>query len=82
MTADDEATILRLVAAGVGLSLLPTFMVEEARARGEVAVAPAPGTRVALSFVWRPRDGSLPLVQPLLDALPDIWGAPGGGGRR
>ncbi len=49
-------------------------MVEEARARGQALLAPAPGTRIAVSFVWRARDESLPRVQPLLDALREVWG--------
>jgi DNA-binding transcriptional LysR family regulator len=76
VTADDEATILRLVAAGVGLSLLPAFMVEEASARGEAAMATAPDARVALSLVWRARDRSQPLLRPVLEAARAIWDGP------
>jgi DNA-binding transcriptional LysR family regulator len=76
VTADDEATILRLVAAGVGISLLPAFMVEEARARGEVAAVRSPGARLALSFVWRDGDAAGPRLRPVLEALDDIWPGP------
>jgi DNA-binding transcriptional LysR family regulator len=77
VAADDEVTLLRLVAAGAGLSLVPAFMAAEAEAKGEVVRVPAPGAEVALSFVWRGRDGSAPLLEPVLAALRGIWGLAG-----
>ncbi len=73
VTADDESTILRLVAAGAGLSLLPTFLVKEAAAKGLVLPVRVPDTDIELSFVWRVRDQASPWVQPLLEALVQIW---------
>lgn len=73
VTADDEATILRLVSAGIGLSLLPAIMVEEAEARGQVLAVRGSGEEIELSFVWRARDQASPLVRPVVEALGRIW---------
>jgi DNA-binding transcriptional LysR family regulator len=73
VTADDESTILRLVSAGIGISLLPAFMVEEAEAAGEVMAWRGTGTDIELGFVWRTRDDGSPLVRPLVQALQAIW---------
>jgi DNA-binding transcriptional LysR family regulator len=73
LTADDETTILRLVAAGIGLSLLPAFMVEEAESQGRVTAVRGSGADIELSFVWRARDGGAPLVRPVMEALRRIW---------
>lgn len=74
ITADHEETILRLVAAGVGLSLLPAVMVERAAAAGEAIAIEVPGAASDLSFVWRSRDDESPFVRPVLDALRRVWG--------
>ena len=49
------AMILRLVASGAGLGLVPRFAVTEALERGEVADAPWPGPPPSLSMIWRRR---------------------------
>ncbi len=73
VTADDESTILRLVAAGIGLSLLPSFMVEEAEAKGQVMAVRGSGAEIELWFVWRARDQSSPTLRPVVEALRTIW---------
>jgi DNA-binding transcriptional LysR family regulator len=73
VTADDESTILRLVSAGIGLSLLPAFLVEEARAEGQVIAVRGSGAHIELGFVWRARDEGSPLVRPVVEALRRIW---------
>lgn len=73
VTADDESTILRLVASGIGISLLPAFLVEEAEAKGQVVAVRGSGADLELSFVWRARDQGSPLVRPVLEALKRIW---------
>lgn len=74
VTADHEATILRLVCAGVGLSLLPAVLVERAASNGEAIAIRVPGAASDLSFVWDPRDDDSPFVRPVLEALRSIWG--------
>jgi len=74
VTADDEATILRLVGAGAGLSLLPAFLVREAEANGQVVLVRPAAAEIELSFVWRAREGSSPVVRPLVEALRALWG--------
>jgi DNA-binding transcriptional LysR family regulator len=73
VTADDESTILRLVSAGIGLSLLPAFMVEEAEAKGQVMAVCGSGAEIELGFVWRARDEGSPLVRPVVEALRKVW---------
>ncbi len=73
VTADDESTILRLVSAGIGLSLLPALLVDEARAEGQVIAVRGSGARIELGFVWRARDQGSPLVRPVVEALRRIW---------
>lgn len=73
VTADHEDTILRLVCAGVGLSLLPAVMVERAASKGEAIAIRVPDAASDLSFVWRPQDAQSPLVRPVLEALRSIW---------
>jgi DNA-binding transcriptional LysR family regulator len=76
VTADDESTTLRLVSAGIGLSLLPAFMVEEAEAAGQVVALRGTGTDIELGFVWRARDEASPLVRPVVQALRTVWPEP------
>jgi DNA-binding transcriptional LysR family regulator len=73
VTADHEATLLRLVAAGVGLTLLPSFMVEEAEAQGEVWAERAARGELELLLAWRAGDEGSPLLRPVLDAVRKIW---------
>lgn len=73
VTADDEATVLRLVSAGIGLSLLPAFLVDEAAAAGQALALRGTGADVELAFVWRARDEGSPFVRPLVEALERIW---------
>lgn len=73
VTADHEETILRLVAAGVGLSLLPAVTVARAVSSGEAIAIPAPGAASDLCFVWRPRDDGSPFLRPVLEALGRVW---------
>ncbi len=73
VTADDESTILRLVSAGIGLSLLPAFLVDEAEAKGQVVAVRGTGADLELGFVWRARDEGSPLVRPVVEALRRIW---------
>lgn len=72
ITADHETTLLRLVAAGVGLTLLPSVLVEEATLRGEVWPAHVTESDIALLFAWRGADGD-PLLRSVLDALRKVW---------
>lgn len=74
VTADHEATILRLVCAGVGLSLLPAVMVERAAASGEAIAIRVPGATSDLSFAWHIRDDDSPTLRPVREALRAIWG--------
>ena len=73
VTADDESTLLRLVAAEAGLSLLPSFLVDEGRAKGEVVALREPQSEIALSFVWRARDERSPLLAPVIEAVRRVW---------
>ncbi len=74
VTADDESTILRLVSAGIGVSLLPAFLVEEAQREGQAVAVRGAGADIELSFVWRARDAGSPLLRPVVEALRSIWG--------
>jgi DNA-binding transcriptional LysR family regulator len=76
VTADDESTILRLVSSGIGLSLLPAFLVEEAEAKGQVLAVHGSGAEIELSFIWRAADSASPRVRPVVEGLAAIW-APG-----
>ncbi|GAU85624.1 substrate-binding domain-containing protein [Bosea sp. BIWAKO-01] len=49
------AMIVRLVASGAGIGLVPHFAVAEALERGEIAGAPWPGPPPSLSMIWRRR---------------------------
>ncbi len=73
VTADDESTILRLVSAGIGISLLPSFLVEEAEAKGQALAVRGSGADIELSFGWRARDAGSPLLRPVVEALRRIW---------
>jgi DNA-binding transcriptional LysR family regulator len=71
--ADHESTLLRLVCAGVGLALLPSFMVKEAQAKGEVVPVRVPRSEIELLFVWRARDESAPFLKLVLEGLRAVW---------
>jgi DNA-binding transcriptional LysR family regulator len=73
VAADDEGTLLRLVASGVGLSLLPAFMAREAEAAGQVVLVDAPGAELPLALVYRARDEAAPLLAPVLDAAGRVF---------
>jgi DNA-binding transcriptional LysR family regulator len=73
VTADDESTILRLVRAGVGLSLLPAYMLADEEARGGCVSLRGTGSDIELAFLFRTRDSASPLLLPVLDALCDVW---------
>lgn len=73
VAADDEGTLLRLVASGVGLSLLPALMAREAEAAGQVVLVEAPGAALPLALVHRARDAGAPLVAPVLEAAARVW---------
>jgi DNA-binding transcriptional LysR family regulator len=74
VTADDESTILRLVSAGIGISLLPSLLVEEAESKGQVVAMRRSGADIELSFVWRAREEGSPQVRPVVEALRRVWG--------
>lgn len=73
VTADDESTILRLVSAGIGVSLLPAFLVDEAASKGQVVAVRGSGAEIELSFVWRARDEGSPLSRPVVEAVRELW---------
>ncbi len=73
VTADDESTIMRLVRARVGLSLLPAFIVEEEERKGEVAVLTRPGSDIELEFISRKSDAESQSLKPVLEAVRRAW---------
>ncbi len=73
VAADQESTILRLVAAGVGVSLVPAALVR-GRAEQDVVAVPLQGVDVELAFVWRARESASPAVRVLVEAVGSVWG--------
>jgi LysR family nitrogen assimilation transcriptional regulator len=73
VTASSAASILALVGAGVGYSLVPSFSERGPRATG-VVVRPASGKRAgfALSAVWRAGSAKVSLVEAALAAWPQV----------
>lgn len=73
VAADQESTILQLVAAGVGISLVPAALVG-GRVTEDVMAVPLQGVDVELAFVWRARDDAAPVVRALVEAVGKVWG--------
>jgi DNA-binding transcriptional LysR family regulator len=73
VTADDESTILRLIRSGVGLSLLPSFMLKEKETRGEVFCLRPGASGIELSFIYREKDGNSPTLRLLRSVLAHVW---------
>lgn len=73
VTADQEATLLRLVGAGVGMTLLPAFLVREAEAKGDVWAVRAGRSEIELGIAWRAGEEGAPLLAPVLAALRQVW---------
>jgi DNA-binding transcriptional LysR family regulator len=73
LSASTTATILGLVAAGVGCSLVPSIDEVSLRRRGVVARPFAPGQgRFPVKAVWRATGPSNPAVDVALGALDDV----------
>ena len=75
-TADNGAALVPAVLAGLGIAMLPTFLVDDEIARGELVVLmpdyPAPEAGV---YVVRPPGGSAPCkVRVLIDIMVEKFG--------
>jgi DNA-binding transcriptional LysR family regulator len=70
------AMITSLVAAGMGMSLVPHFAVADALDRGEIVEMPWPGSvqMVSLVMIWRRRRVQPPALKLLLAAASDNLG--------
>lgn len=70
--AGEMPTIVSLVAAGLGVSLVPASM-ERLRSDG-IAYVPmqGPGVRITIALAWR-REHPSPLVQHLIDVAREAW---------
>lgn len=68
-----RAASILLVSAGIGVSLLPAFLVDEAASKGQVVAVRGSGAEIELSFLWRARDEGSPLVRPVVEAVREIW---------
>jgi len=68
-------TIVRLVAAGAGLGLVPRLAVADALGRGELVEMPWPGPvrTASLAMVWRRRRVQPPAVKQLLAAAGEAF---------
>jgi DNA-binding transcriptional LysR family regulator len=73
--AGSIRAIARLVAAGVGLALVPRFAVIDALERGEIVETPWPGPigTASLIAMWRRRRVQPPALKLLLAALSDTF---------
>ncbi|MDX6539555.1 MAG: hypothetical protein QOI71_1165, partial [Gaiellales bacterium] len=66
--SDDDATVRALVAAGVGVALVPRLSVEpgDTRVRAIPIVPSLPARRIFLA--WLPARGSSPALQAFVEA--------------
>lgn len=76
VTADHEGTILRLVAAEIGVSMLPADVLRASGDRSEVVELRDSGSEIALSFIYREQSRRDPLMEQLLAALSRVWNGP------
>ena len=69
VTADDEATVLHLVRAQVGIALLPAFMAESAG----IAALRRVKSKIELGFAWQRARSEAAHVRPVLLAVGALW---------
>lgn len=73
---DQEACMLDLVRAGVGLSLARDALAMAERQERGLVVAEGVRLPCALSFIWRRDRGEEAVIAEALEVLDGVWGAP------
>jgi DNA-binding transcriptional LysR family regulator len=73
VVADDGATKIDLIRAGVGAALMEQSEGEEAAASGGVALWNPDGIRCPLSFAWLKQREKEPLLDAMRTAVEQIW---------
>ncbi|MCG6659604.1 LysR family transcriptional regulator [Halomonas campisalis] len=71
---DQEACMLDLVRAGVGLSLARDALAMAERQERGLALAEGVRLPCALSFIWRHDRGEAPVIAEALGVLASVWG--------
>jgi len=74
---DQEACMLDLVRAGVGLSLARDALAMAERQERGLVVAEGVRLPCALSFIWREDRATEPVLLAALEILDSVWGAVG-----
>ncbi|MGD9187858.1 MAG: LysR family transcriptional regulator [Desulfobacteraceae bacterium] len=70
---DQESTIRKLVAAGVGLCLMTQVEASEAAAAGQLCIASPPIASLDLSLLYLKKRARDPLVTAILSAIAAAW---------
>ncbi|GHE20321.1 LysR family transcriptional regulator [Halomonas urumqiensis] len=73
---DQEACMLDLVRAGVGLSLARDALAMAERQERGLVIAEGVRLPCALGFAWRRDRGEEPVIAEALEVLTGVWGAP------
>lgn len=70
---DQEATLRKLVASGIGLALMREDMALDAEAKQEVAIWPKGLETKQLNFIYLQADWHTPLIQALCKSVRTVW---------
>jgi len=70
---DEEATLRKLVASGIGLALMREDMALDAEAKKEVAIWPKGLETKQLNFIYLQTDWDTPLIQALCKSVRTVW---------
>jgi DNA-binding transcriptional LysR family regulator len=70
---DQESTIRKLVAAGVGLCLMTQVEASEAAAAGQLCIASPPIASLDLSLLYLKKRARDPLVKAILSGIAAAW---------
>lgn len=70
---DQESTILKLVSAGVGLSLMPEARACDAALAGQVCISKLPAPTIELSLIYLKNRKHDPIVKAIVDVVNRVW---------
>lgn len=70
---DEEVTLRKLVASGIGLALMREDMALDAEAKQEIAIWPKGLETKQLNFIYLQSDGHTPLIQALCKSVRTVW---------
>lgn len=70
---DQESTILKMVSAGVGLSLMPEARARESARAGQIYISKLPAPKIDLSLIYLKSLEHDPVVRAIVDVVNLVW---------